>query len=96
MKKTKTIFAFLLSASFFLLSVGLFGQTEAQTRKKTVKEDDLLKTTGQAKTFFDEYIRAPRAQTTPTYTRAISWEPDRSSHLTLRKALSKNSSTKNR
>ena len=95
MKKTKTIFALLLSTSFLFMSVGLFGQTEAQTRKKTVKADDLLKSTGQAKTFFDEYISVPRAQPTQTWSRAISWEPDRSSHLTLRKALSNNTSTKN-
>jgi len=95
MKKTKTIFAFLLSASFLFMSVGLFGQTEAQTRKKTVKEAGLLKSTGQAKTLQDEYIRAPRTQYIQAPLSINSWTSDKSSHLTLRKALSNNSSTKN-
>ena len=55
MKKTKTIFAFLLSASFLLMSVGLFGQTVVQTKKKTVKEDDLIKI--QEKTAQENYLK---------------------------------------
>ena len=94
MKKTKTIFAFLLSASFLFMSVGLFGQTVGQTKKKTAKEADLLRTTGLEKLTEDDFFRLPRTQTTPTWSRAISWEPDKSSHLTLRKNLSNNTSTK--
>ncbi|MBE9512247.1 MAG: hypothetical protein IMY71_15355 [Bacteroidetes bacterium] len=93
MKKTKTIFTFLLSASFLFMSVGLFGQAVAQSKKKTVKEDYLKKI--QEKTMQEDFIRAQSFQPTPAFARTISWAPYESSHLTLRKALSKNSSTKN-
>jgi len=107
MKKTKTIFTFLLSAGFLFMSAGLLGQTVVQTRKKaaqedelkiqgkTVKEADLLKSTGQGKTLRDEFIRAPRTQYFAAPLSINSWSSDKSSHLTLRKNLTNNTSTKN-
>ena len=92
MKKTKTIFTLLLCASFFLLSAGLFGQTVIQTKKKAAQEDEFKI---QEKTLPDEYIRAPRTQYFPAPLSINSWTSDKSSHLTLRKNLSNNTSTKN-
>ena len=106
MKKTKTIFTFLLSASFLFMSSGLFGQAVVQSRKKAVKENDLLiiqekkakedylKQT-RAKTLSDDYFRVPRTQYISAPLSIDSWSSDKSSHLTLRKSLSNNTSTKN-